>query len=108
MRWPTGFPVRGARTARLLVCGAALPHEGDLPPLLLDAIDLKYAVIHSGGFCGYVPLKQAGIPHEHHIEGNDRARSIEIIPWSHAIFSNQKACPQRTKQRDRSAGSVVG
>ncbi len=29
--------------------------------------------------------------HKRHIQGSDRARSAEILPWSHTIFSNLKA-----------------
>ena len=43
------------------------------------------------GFHGYLPLEEVGVTHDRHIQGADRARSSEILPWSHTLFSNLKA-----------------
>ncbi len=63
----------------------------DLGPFLFDAIDPQAAAVHTDGFYGYIPLQEAGVRHQRHIQGSDRARSSEILPWSHMIFSNLKA-----------------
>jgi transposase-like protein len=84
-----------AGSARLTVL-EGVSYEDDLGPFLFDAIDPDHAAVHTDGFYGYLPLKEAGIRHKRHIQGSDRARSAEILPWSHTIFSNLKAWLQGT------------
>ena len=65
--------------------------ERDLGPFLRGVIDAHQAVVLTDGFRGYLPLDDAGVAHQRHIQGCDRSRSAEILPWSHTIFSNLKA-----------------
>ena len=79
-----------AGSARLSVL-EGVRFEEDLGPFLRGAIDAHEAVVRTDGFAGYLPLEEAGIAHDRQVQGLDRARSTEILPWSHTIFSNLKA-----------------
>ncbi len=79
-----------AGSARLAVL-EGVTFEDDLGPFLRGAIDANHAAIRTDGFAGYLPLEEVGIPHDRQVQGLDRARSTEILPWSHMIFSNLKA-----------------
>jgi len=65
--------------------------ERDLGPFLRGAIDAHQAAVRTDGFSGYLALEEVGVTHDRHIQGPDRARSAEILPWSHTIISNLKA-----------------
>ncbi len=54
------------------------------------AIDAREAAVRTDGFASYLPLEQVGIHHDRQVQGSDRARSTEILPWSHTIISNLK------------------
>ncbi len=84
-----------AGSARLAVL-EGVSFERDLGPFLRGAIDAREAAIRTDGFRGYLPLEEVGITHDRHIQGLDRTRSTEILPWSHMIFSNLKAWLQGT------------
>ncbi len=47
-----------AGSARLTVL-EGVTYEDDLGPFLFDAIDPDHAAVHTDGFYGYVPLKEA-------------------------------------------------
>ncbi len=79
-----------AGSARLSVL-EGVSFERDLGPFLRGAIDAHEAAVRTDGFAGYLPLQQVGIHHDRRVQGLDRARSSEILPWSHTIFSNLKA-----------------
>jgi transposase-like protein len=79
-----------AGSARLAVL-EGVSFERDLGPFLRGAIDAHQAAVRTDGFYGYLPLEGVGVTHDRHIQGADRARSSEILPWSHTIFSNLKA-----------------
>ena len=79
-----------AGSARLTVL-EGVTFEDDLGPFLRGAIDANEAAIRTDGFAGYRPLEEVGITHDRQVQGPDRARSTEILPWSHTIFSNLKA-----------------
>ncbi len=63
----------------------------DLGPFVRGVIDGNDATIRTDGWKGYLPLEAAGVPHDPHTQGKDPARSVEILPWSHTVFSNLKA-----------------
>lgn len=77
-----------AGSARLAVLDGVAFH--DLGPFLRRAIDGSEATVRTDGWKGYRPLEAAGVPHDPHTQGKDPARSAEILPWSHRIFSNLK------------------
>jgi transposase-like protein len=79
-----------AGSARLAVL-EGVSFEEDLGPFLRGAIDADQAAVRTDGFAGYLPLEEAGIAHDRHVQGSDRTRSAKILPWSHTIFSNLKA-----------------
>lgn len=79
-----------AGSARLAVL-EGVSFEEDLGPFLRGAIDADKAAVRTDGFAGYLPLEEAGITHDRHVQGSDRTRSAKILPWSHTIFSNLKA-----------------
>lgn len=79
-----------AGSARLSVL-EGVSFERDLGPFLRGAIDARHAVVRTDGFAGYLALEEVGVAHDRHIQGPDRSRSAEILPWSHTIFSNLKA-----------------
>jgi transposase-like protein len=79
-----------AGSARLAVL-EDVSFEEDLGPFLRGALDAQEAAVRTDGFFGYVPLEEVGITHDRHIQCADCARSAEILPWSHTIFSNLKA-----------------
>jgi hypothetical protein len=65
--------------------------EQHIGPFVRGAIDAREAAIRADGLASYLPLAELGIAHDRHVQGKDRARSAEILPWSHTIFSNLKA-----------------
>ena len=79
-----------AGSARLAVL-EGVTFEDDIGPFLRGAIDAREAAVRTDGFASYLPLEQVGIHHDRQVQGSDRARSTEILPWSHTIFSNLKA-----------------
>ncbi len=79
-----------AGSARLAVLDG-VSFERDLGPFLRGAIDAHRSAVRTDSFGGYLQLEKVGITHDRHIQGPDRARSTEILPWSHTIFSNLKA-----------------
>ncbi len=79
-----------AGSARLAVL-EGVTFEDDIGPFLRGAIDAREAAVRTDGFASYLPLERVGIHHDRQVQGPDRARSTEILPWSHTIFSNLKA-----------------
>ncbi len=79
-----------AGSARLVVL-EGISFEDDLGPFLRGAIDAHEAAIRTDGYAGYRPLAELGIVHDRQVQGPDRSRCSEILPWSHTIFSNLKA-----------------
>ena len=79
-----------AGAARLAVL-EGVSFERDLGPFLRGAIDARHTVVCTDGFHSDMPLESVGIAHDRHIQGPDRSRSAEILPWSHTLFSNLKA-----------------
>jgi hypothetical protein len=79
-----------AGSARLAVL-EGVSFQRDLGPFLLGAIDAHEAGVRTDGFSGYFGLKDVGVMHDPQIQGPDRSRSAEILPWSHTIISNLKA-----------------
>jgi hypothetical protein len=65
--------------------------EDNLGPFLRGVIDGHEAVVRTDGFRGYLPLEEVGVAHDRQIQGLDRARSKDILPWVHVAFSNLKA-----------------
>jgi len=63
----------------------------DLGPFVRGAVEARRVVVHTDGLDGYNPLTRVGIRHERHVLGPDRARSVRLFPWSHAVFSNLKS-----------------
>lgn len=63
----------------------------DLGPFVRGAVEGRRVVVHTDGLDGYHPLARVGVRHERHVQGTDRARSVRLFPWSHAIFSNLKS-----------------
>ncbi len=79
-----------AGSARLAVL-EGVTFEDDIGPFLRGVIDAREAAVRTDGFASYLPLERVGIHHDRQVQGPDRARSTEILPWSHTIFSNLKA-----------------
>ncbi len=79
-----------AGSARLSVL-EGVSFEDDLGPFVRGSIDARRATVRTDGFYGYLPLQRVGVRHDRRIQGLDRSRSSEILPWSHVIFSNLKS-----------------
>ncbi|MCP5058019.1 MAG: IS1595 family transposase [bacterium] len=67
-----------------------LRFEENLGPFVRGTIDASKATVRTDGYAGYVGLEAEGIRHERCIQGSDRARSSEILPWVHTVFGNLK------------------
>ena len=67
-----------------------LRFQEDLGPFVCDVIDPRRAIVRTDGYAGYLGLGAAGVRHDRRIQGSDRARSSEILPWAHTVFGNLK------------------
>ena len=67
-----------------------LRFEEDLGPFVCGVIDARRAIVRIDGYAGYSGLDTAGVRHDRRIQGSDRARSSEILPWAHTVFGNLK------------------
>ena len=67
-----------------------LRFEEDLGPFVSGVIDAHRAIVRTDGYAGYIGLEAAGVHHDRRIQGSDRARSSEILPWAHTVFGNLK------------------
>jgi len=67
-----------------------LRFEEDLGPFVCGVIDAHRAIVRTDGYAGYIGLDAAGVHHDRRIQGSDRARSSEILPWAHTVFGNLK------------------
>jgi transposase-like protein len=67
-----------------------LRFEEDLRPFVRGTIDASKATVRTDGYAGYRGLEAAGVRHERCVQGSDRARSSEILPWVHTVFGNLK------------------
>ena len=67
-----------------------LRFEEDLGPFVRGVIDARRATVCTDGYAGYIGLQAAGVRHDRRIQGSDRARSAEILPWAHTVFGNLK------------------
>ncbi len=65
-----------------------LRFEEDLGPFVCGAIDAARAIVRTDGYAGYIGLEAAGVRHDRRVQGSDRARSSEILPWVHTVFGN--------------------
>ena len=88
---PVGIAVesRGPRAGKLRV--AVLEHTSreDLQPFVRGAIDPRETTVHSDGWRSYRGLREAGVQHRVHMQGNPR-RAAKILPWAHTVASNLK------------------
>ena len=78
-----------AGRARLRVI-EGVTFEHDLEPFIAASVDAERAVVRTDGFAAYRPLERSGIRHERRIQGPNRARSMELLPWAHITFGNLK------------------
>jgi transposase-like protein len=62
----------------------------DLGPFIRGVIDGSCTTVRTDGFQGYAGLGPAGVEHDRQVQGRDRARSMEILPWIHRVFGNLK------------------
>ncbi len=79
-----------AGSARLRVL-EGITFEDDLGPFVRGVIDASQATVRSDGLASYRPLSRVGVRHERRVQGPDKARSTEILPWVHLLFANLKA-----------------
>jgi transposase-like protein len=64
--------------------------ERSLEPFVTGCVDRDQALVRTDGFGPYRRLEASGIRHERIVQGPRRARSKEILPWSHITFGNLK------------------
>lgn len=81
---------KAAGAARLAVL-EGITFEDDLGPFVRGVIDARRATVRTDGLKSYLPLGEAGVRHERHIQGPDRSQSMEILRWAHLLFGNLKA-----------------
>jgi hypothetical protein len=62
----------------------------DLGPFVRGVIDARRATVRTDGFPAYLALGEVGVRHDRRLQGSDRARSSEILPWVHTVFGNLK------------------
>lgn len=62
----------------------------DICPFVGRVIDARRAIVRTDGYAGYLGLEAAGVRHERRVQGPDRTRSAEILPWVHTVFGNLK------------------
>ena len=64
--------------------------ERDLGPFVIRAIDIDQAVVRTDGFPAYRPLERTGVRHDARVQGLDKTRAKEVLPWAHTTFGNLK------------------
>ena len=74
-----------AGRARLRVIDG-VTFERDLGPFVTRAIDIDRAVVRTDGFPAYRPLERTGVRHDARVQGLDKARAKEVLPWAHVTF----------------------
>jgi hypothetical protein len=80
----------GPGAARMAVL-EGVTFEDDLGPFVRGVIDAERATVRTDGFASYLPLSRVGVRHDRRVQGSDRARSTEVLPWVHILFTNLKA-----------------
>ena len=80
---------RGCGRARLEV----LESHGfrEIGPFVRGAVEPGRTTLRTDGLDGYRPLAREGIRHERIVQGLDRSRAPQILPFSHMVFSHLKA-----------------
>lgn len=63
----------------------------EIGPFVRGAVEPGRTTVRTDGLDGYRPLAREGIHHERIVQGLDRYRAPQILPFSHMVFSHLKA-----------------
>lgn len=63
----------------------------EIGPFVRGAVEPRRTTLRTDGLDGYRPLAREGIRHERIVQGLDRYRAPQILPYSHMVFSHLKA-----------------
>lgn len=63
----------------------------EIGPFVRGAVEPQRTTMRTDGLDGYRPLAREGIRHERIVQGYDRYRAPQILPYSHMVFSHLKA-----------------
>ena len=63
----------------------------EIGPFVRGVVEPGRTTLRTDGLDGYRPLAREGIRHERIVQGLDRSRAPQILPFSHMVFSHLKA-----------------
>ena len=63
----------------------------EIGPFVRGAVEPRRTTLRTDGLDGYRPLAREGIRHPRIVQGLDRSRAPQILPFSHRVFSHLKA-----------------
>jgi transposase-like protein len=81
---------RGEHAGSLRLAHVGSASMTELGPFVRGVIDQAEATVKTDGWVGYADLARHGARHRPVVQGLP-ARSAQILPWAHTVFSNLKA-----------------